>query len=655
MFELTPVESDFTPYHNGKGWRRTEADKPHDFILWDGEGITHDPNKPQNYVLFGCFDGHDHFLVKNRKLLADECLDLILSVSKSHPKAWHVSFAFGYDVTMILKSLPKGRLTRIKKFNHCRYKDYYLEYLPHKWFRVSKDGISATIYDTWGFFQSTLVAALKSYIPDHPLMQRLSEIELGKSLRGSFTWEDIDYVEQYWRIENELGHALVSQLKGYLYAVHLYITKWHGPGALADYVYRREEIHNNKSDCGSAVYDAARFAYAGGRFELFRVGRQLDVYSFDINSAYPEAISYLPSLAEGFWKYCEGNPEKVSTFAVYHIRTPKAKIQKRPSPLFHRNKTGDITFQQMTEGWYWAPEIQAMLDTGVEVEFIEGWEYIGWHSQPFAFVRGMYEERRAMKKAGIGSQIALKLCLNSLYGKMAQRAGWERSNKAPAWHQLEWAGWVTSYTRAKLFRLMQQIPWEHLIAVETDGLFSSYSPELLGITNSSELGGWEINHYDEVVYLQSGVYAKRQDNNWTAKYRGLDHDSISAQSIVEHSHHLLANEPWEPIVGTTTRFVGINNALWREEQHRGPMKLHMGKWEVDKKEITCGSEGKRKHMPKYCDACKLGVSAYDMPHDLMPITNLPLMSQRHDIPWLDGDAAGWRKLAELALETVTRS
>jgi hypothetical protein len=406
------------------------------------------------------------------------------------------------------------------------------------------------------------------------------------------------------------------------------------------------------------IYHASRYGYAGGRFEVFRIGRHLNAFSYDINSAYPEAISLLPSLREGFWHYVEEpGINDIPHFAIYHVRTGSKvdKVKLDVNPLFHRDMKGNITFQQLTEGWYWAPEIQAMLDTGCHVEFIEGWEYRGWRTYPFEFVRDMYEQRRALKALGNGSQMALKLALNSLYGKMAQRAGWERNGKAPTWHQLEWAGWVTSYTRAKLYRLMSRIPWDQIIAVETDGLFSTATPEQLGIVDSKELGGWEVNFYDELVYLQSGVYAKREGKDWSCKFRGLDKDSLTPLDIVNHSRILTPNEKWwYPIEGVTTRFIGMRHAIFRERHlHQGPMKLHMGKWETEKRAISSGSEGKRQHIIRLCAACKAGATAYEQPHDLAPMTKLPIMSQPHDIPWLDQDASVWRDRQDAEAELVS--
>lgn len=674
-----PIARLQTVGRNRRDIARAVSRRDRDFCIWDGEGATEPDarHKPQDFVLFGCFDGAYHHYVTGRRLTTYDCLGLIFRVNETIPDRIHVSFAFGYDTNMILRSLTDRQLRRLadKGTVYLGNKDrwqYRVEHVQGKWLRITKfgdnadwdpdDKVTVTIFDVWGFFQSSFIKACESYLPGNPLLDKIRE---GKGRRNVFTYADIDFITEYWKDENELGFALVNRLRELLYSVNLDITSWHGPGALASFVYRTRGVAAHKADCGPEIYDAARYAYAGGRFERFHIGRYQQAWGYDINSAYPTAIAQLPSLSEGQWRHRYLAPGEIRSsadlekFAVYRLDLRGYAIKRDAAPLFHRDSNGDVTFPWRLSGWYWAPEVAAMLDTLSEyrkrIQIVEAWEYLDWSTLPFAFVAEMYEERRRMKKAGIGSQIALKLCLNSLYGKMAQRAGWERAGKAPMWHQLEWAGWVTSHTRATLFRLMQQMGYDNLIAVETDGVYSSSSPDELGIADSSALGGWEVSAYDELIYLQSGVYAKRQGDDWEIKFRGLDKDSFgdtaeeSARAITEHSKLLVPGEKeWPALEGKTTRFIGYRNALFREIQNRGAMKQHHCVWETEPKAIDCGTVGKRIHSFRICKACADGATAYEAPHEtiiksrmMLPTAPADFMSFRHDIPWLDTDHDDW--------------
>jgi DNA polymerase type B, organellar and viral len=591
------------------------------------------------------------------------CLRHIISAGEIYTNHWHVGFAFDYDVNMILRNLTLAQFMRLRETGSCLIGDheYRVEHIPGKWFRVTHyrepKNVTVTIYDVWGFFQTSFVKALVANIPDHELMVHLPEIESGKDKRSQFTWAQFDFIKEYWSIESVLFHALVERLRELLYDVELFIAKWHGPGELANYAYRTHTVRKHKADCGAEIYDLARYGYAGGRFERFHIGRYQNVYAFDINSAYPWAISHLPSLTEGHWRHNSNvNRNGIAEFGIYRVSL-RERFGQPAGPLFCRDRRGNISYPWKVDGWYWSPEIKAMLAAYPElIECItEGWEYLGWESRPFAFVADVYETRRRMKRNGDGTQMALKLLLNSLYGKMAQRAGWKRTGKAPVWHQLEWAGWVTSFTRAQLYSVMSKLEQSELIAVETDGLFSTLSPEDIGIVDSSELGQWKATPIDELIYLQSGFYAKRIKNEWSLKYRGLDSRSVSISAIIDHAKQLGPiraprhehNDPdWPKLTGTTTRFVGYQNALWRQKQNQGPFETHHRVWETADKEFDTGRGMKRVHSPHLCGACDAGASAYDMPHDTVirpqamlnigaGITTLDYRSYPHDIPWLD--------------------
>lgn len=658
--EIEDFEAPF--YHDQsdehKVWHtRNVNPEDREFISWDGEGVRE--GKRQNYALFGSNVSEPLIAPK---LHTDEMLQHIIDVGAKNPTAWHVAFAFEYDVNMILRDLTVAHFQRLRTNGYVKYKNYRIEHVPSKWLQITqygetypenkRDRITVKICDTFGFFQTSFVKALKAYLPDHPLMVQLDIIEKGKQERKHFTFAKIQMIETYWRVEIALMKALIEKLRELLYSVNLKIKNWHGPGALANYAYQREGVRKHKSQCSEAIYDAARFAYAGGRFERFYIGRFNGGWSYDLNSAYPWAISRLPSLTEGEWRW-NPNPSRIVEFGVYNIRMRGNPLSQKPAPLFHRDSAGNMSYPWVTEGWYWSPEAQSVFYSK-DVEILGGWEYVGWKTRPFRFVEEIYRERREMKIANIAAQMALKLLLNSLYGKQAQRVGWERTGGAPKWHQLEWAGYVTSATRARLYQLMSRIPrGEYLIAVETDGLYTTANPIQLGVSDSLDLGGWEIKKFQEILYVQSGMYAiQTVKDGWKTKYRGLDDGSITPDILKNHLQILQPNlDIWPKLIGPTTRFVGYRQALWRQDMNMGPMKVHHCQWESDDKDLDAGNTGKRVHQAKYCKACKEGMTAYEAPHSttIRSAALLNPKSTRHDIPWIDANDIPYWRLREEGL------
>jgi DNA polymerase type B, organellar and viral len=650
-------------YHHGRTVKRNRSVNldSREFIAWDGEGINlSGVGKPQSYVLFGssedCISSPDG-------LSTFECLDHIIETGRRFPKAIHVGFAFGYDSNMILQSLAPATLARLHKQGWVRIlattgDRYTITFARGKYFRVTKysSGSKTTvqIFDIFSFFACSFIKAYADMVGPVP-----DVIRTGKAARGQWEIEDFPQIKEYWSVEIQLLKQLAMELRKRVFNAGLRINQWHGPGALASYVMRQHGIKSHMAQTLPEIRLAARYGYAGGRFELFKVGRVLGpVYGVDINSAYPHAIAQLPSLTDGEWRYVE-NPDTISRFGIYRVELARGGgFTRGPGPLFHRDRDHNISFPWFTSGWYFSPEAHEARKVGGHIS--SGWEYIGSHVRPFTFVEDMYLTRQDWKRRGISAQLALKLCLNSIYGKLAQRIGWdEQTRRIPPFHQLEWAGWVTSYVRARLFNVMKGIPFENLIAVETDGIYTTTDPATLGIVNSGKLGGWEVSEYSEVLYLQSGLAWLCDNNeNWHDKRRGLDpcregHTpnechcsgtfSLNAARDYLQSLHPRPNResPWTPYIGETTRFLGLGQALASSQ----PTKLRHCMWETNKRELIPGYGGKRVHLHKLCDACQVGATAYDQAHDLViqSLSVLNPQSYPHSIPWEEEHGhARWR-------------
>lgn len=655
------------PYHSGKPSRISQVPpEDRDFIAWDGEGVNlNGPNYPQSYTLFGCSTGD--YISSETHLHTFDLLDFIIRVGEQNRAAWHVGFAFNYDANMIMQSLHENSLRKIHETGKLtlRHKAsnqrYHLQFLPGKWFSVTRYGAKydrkknphdkshVRIYDIFSFFGTSFIKAYEDLVGSVPAV-----VTEGKAARNDFASLSTEYVLTYWRAEITMLRELADELRRRMYGANLRITHWHGPGALANYANRKNGIKQHMAESPNAVREAARYAYAGGRFEMFRLGRtDGPIYSLDINSAYPYGIAQLPSLSIGGWVHVQ-SPKRIARFGVYRIRLlPRPGgtfLERAPGPLFHRDVRGNISFPWVTDSWYWSPEVMNLRKLRPsQYEIVEGWEYLGWNDgpKPFGWVQDMYQLRRQWKDEDNPSERALKLCMNSLYGKMAQRVGWNETKRtAPTWHQLEWAGWVTSNCRAMLWNLMSRIPREHIIAVETDGLYTTMPPDALGIGDSKELGGWEVKEYDEIMYVQSGLAWLRKGNDWICKRRGLDARTFELADCRDYLSTLRAGEDWEPYVGRTTRFIGLGAAL----AGNAPLKVRHCVWQTIDREIRPGQGGKRIHVPTQCAACREGLSAYDSAHE-MSIRSLAYgnpKSHPHDIPWENGDLGyQWRDQQEI--------
>jgi hypothetical protein len=658
----TPGQTDLKYLRNVK--RRVLDDSGRAFIAWDGEGVNlRGPGRPQSYVLFG--NSVDTPIVGLKGLGLWDCLDHIIEAGRRHPGSVHIGYAFGYDSNMIVQNLPPTLLGRLHKQGWVKLKrghtQYIVTYRPHKYFQVShwvpgraaNTKVTVRIYDIFTFFMTSFVQAYEDMVG--PVQEILSA---GKDARKDFSIDQIDMIRTYWELEIQNLRELAEKLREHVYSAGLPITEWHGPGALSSLAMKQHGVKAHMKRSNDDVRLASRYAYAAGRFELYKVGRVVGpIYGIDRNSAYPYALTKLPSLAAGEWSYRDSTQwtggGTLRAFGLYHLRLSRGGLTElSPSPLYLRDKHHELYYPWHVEGWYWGPEAMQAVRKGAKV--LESWEFNDTGIRPFAFISPMYSQRQKWKSAENSAQMALKLCMNSMYGKLAQRVGYDpKSGRVPAWHQLEWAGWTTSLTRAAMYSLMEKIRFSDLIAVETDGIYTTMPPSELGITPSTDLGGWSIDVYDEMVYVQSGLAWLRKGEckmgcphdrdairdkrcAWTQKRRGLDWDSFTLDQCLDYVRRLEPNGVWPDYTGYTTRFATMGQAL----ASKNVSSRHCV-WTHAERTISTGRAGKRIHIPAVCQACKSGNTAYDMAHDLAIsprfISN-GIRSYPHHIPWEEFNA-----------------
>lgn len=617
-------------YHTGKGAPTKTINR--EFVAWDGEGITFPGNTAQSYVLFGNSKGYQ---ISSTELGTVECLELMIATEIDLPLAIHVGFAFSYDVEMILKDIPSGYMRDLKSYGSIKWKGYRIEFRRGKWFQVTKyitdeTKVVCRIWDVWSFFSTSFVVALQEYLPGN---EEVAFIAAGKQNRSLFTWDELHSdIIPYWQAELRTMVMLMNKLREVCYNADLKINQWHGPGALATYAMTQRGVKRSMATIPDDVAQASRFAYAGGRFELFKIGYHHDkAYSYDIRSAYPSAIRDLPNLSSGRWNHVV-SPTQIATFGVYRIRfTHHNILSTRPMPYYYRDVHSAVHFPNVVEGWYWSPEAKLAPIFGNEAEIVEGWEYEDTGERPFAWIEDTYNLRAEWKREGNPSQIALKLLMNSMYGKFAQRVGF-KGKDSPTWHQLEWAGYITSHCRAKLFGAMLEAHSKNaLIAVETDGIFTSSPLDFPKV--GPNLGEWELEVYDSLIYLQSGFYYKKAHGNWQSRSRGFDKGSITIEDAIAS---LGKWRPWQDeapigsILGTMTRFTTMGQWL----TYHNPEQFRRT-WSTSIRELKLGTDGKRVHRPLFCQACVQGISPVDMLHDMTIYQTVGGHTYPHMLPWID--------------------
>lgn len=565
------------------------------FVAWDGEG-GNETDGSHTYFLLANSVGSK--LAVREGLSTAAVFSLFIDVENAFrfvgERVTHIGYGLSYDINMILRDMSETHLTELYRTGRTNWYGWFVEWRAGKSLAVRQGDVRFQLFDVLPFFQRSFVAACDEYLgSSHQLWASMREqVVREKARRGTFDWSDIDSVTSYNSSELALLVALADELRIRLYRVGIKVSRWDGPGAIAGALFKKYETKSYKADAPDEVAKAARFAYAGGRFEIIRKGHSMEpCYQYDIRSAYPSAARHLPCLRHGTWTHRtihHGIIRTVVPFGIYRIEivNPPTDSPTQPQPFWMRNKNGTVHFAEYSHGWYWSPEAQLALDLdGCTIH--EAYEF---HQEcdhvPFEFVEPLYNKRAALKKAGDGAHVGLKLGLNSLYGKLAQQVGWGIDNdgnlRLPPYHCLEWAGWITSHCRSQVYRATLSEP-HHIIAFETDAVFSR---KPLTLPVGERLGEWESTDYSSLTYLKSGMYfGTLADGTEVEKSRGINKGTLTREQVIAA---LEAEKRGEfPILeAEQTRFVGLGQAI-----HQG-----MGKWRrwyTNPRNISVALSGKR--------------------------------------------------------------
>jgi hypothetical protein len=529
------------------------------FIAWDGEGIT-DAEGVHKYTLLANSAGGK--LRNTEGIGTREALDFLCTEGRKYQRAIHTIFAGGYDINMLLKDVPINALYSLQATGTCSFENFTIWYTPKKKFAVNRVNPHKTQYrnshvvprysgglvlwDSFGFSQSSFVVALENWLGRENVPE-LDTIIAMKKRRSTFQQEDQDEVESYNDLELQYIVKIMVKLRDALAEAGIVITKWHGAGAIAETVLAQHNVRHYIAPLPREVQDAAQYAYSGGRIEALCLGNSPPkkfIYRYDINSAYPSQMKNLPCLIHGEWVWHDGPP--ISDFSMVHLswNLPARLFY----PFFYRKRDGSISYPQTGEGWYWYPEYQ--LEQNIHIH--ESWSYVtDCDCRPMGWVEDMYKFRLELKARGSAAEKALKLGMNSFYGKFVQKAGYQRGRRIPGYHSLAYGGYITSSNRAQLYRAAIQHPTDVLMFA-TDAFYSTRKHNL---PCSTALGEWDFARYDQITIAQAGVYWTLKDGIWGEKYRGFDAESLSRERVIK------AWKTKTDYQATLTRFIGLGSAL----------------------------------------------------------------------------------------------
>lgn len=588
---------DLTRIGNKKQYRDAKGAKPKQVVAVDTE--THNGNIFHLADSTGKFLGHPNISFEN---IAEHLL--------SYEDDLIFFYNLGYDAGCIMKLLPKDILNKYKTNNilHFTYNKYHIHYIPKRLLSIRKGNHVALCYDIAQYFDNqSLPDAYKKHIGE--LTKKYLDF---KGQRKKFT------LRYYLRNKKQIHNYCVQDciytkelanywLNIFKMAYGFLPRKWISSGYLAEKVvlYFGIMIPYFK-DIPYEYHFLAWQCFYGGRFELIMRGFIGECYQYDVNSAYPYALTKIPDIRDGKWiKSVKINPN--SALGFFHIRASVSDSVKI-SPFPFRTKKNRIIYPVGGfETFVTLEELNAVVgDSRISYKIIDSLQFIPNKNctYPFRnFIEEQYAKRLKLKHDKNPIELAIKIILNSIYGKTAQRVNNETGN---LFFPII-ASFITGYARAQLYKFVRDNNLEkETVAFATDSVACTRKiPNL----NSEKLGEMKLDKEgNDVFFLSNGFY--KFNGKW--KNRGIGYDTERKLEI-EHTDTKVDKKGQLYITVKTTKTTHIRSGIKYNKIDK------VGKIEVYEKHINLNSDRKRfweKDLTALdnktrCDSVPININLFD--------------------------------------------
>lgn len=318
-----------------------------------------------------------------------------------------------------------------------------------------------------------------------------------------------------------------------------------------------------KSESESNILRAFWSAYQGGHFESVGSGMKENVKAFDITSAYPHVMWWLPDSSAGVWvgsfsgdlegeeawDYLdrEHEPYSLSVFeAEVHFPHdlkiyPAAKISEVAGCLMNpRIVIGFFTGDEIKEFQKWNAEIfierwAAFLPDRSHDQAEDVENGVRYPFRPFirTFYGGKLDQDR-LKAEGSPDydperRALFKLMINSLYGKTIQAIEKEGVRVSGQLFNPMYAAIITAGCRMRCAEIIRINGTDRAVSVATDGVIFEGEETILIPENPRpvyfdgervNLGDWEGDGEGTLLMMMSGVYTILKDEITKNTYRG---------------------------------------------------------------------------------------------------------------------------------------
>ena len=471
------------------------------------------------------------------KCIEPNGIDDVLAFLRRKQNAIYFCYNLRFDVQSIIKLLPRENIIELgtKDLHKTQYGDYFLTYIPKKMFSIRKKAHAVHIFDIAQYYQGmSLDTAAKQYLGDS---KSATELGLDRKRIGSergYYEQNRDNILKYCRKDAQLTQSLALFMENTFAKIEFEgnepVINFNRPVSIASVAAKWMRERSVKYPMipqyikNAGWYLAAEQSYRGGRFSTLQRGYfDSPLFDYDLNSAYPATMVTLPNWSDGKFEIIDATNQLRFDDAEYAWMLVEFDCPHIPHVSATNWKWDEVIQMEdgtMREMKVIAPNKRIFYPTGkrtrwltkLDIDFLErnGYEYqiqygVGWkrktdkYENPFAWMRDFYEKRKLVKARGdFAVQYAMKIFLNSLYGKTVQKTG----DRFSGMQNFFYGSYITSDCRNKVNQVCEDNP-NTVVNIATDGVLCT--KKISGLTLSDKLGDWEYTKYKSGIVLGNGM------------------------------------------------------------------------------------------------------------------------------------------------------
>lgn len=407
------------------------------------------------------------------------------------------------------------------KFKNWTFKGVYANTtFLHMYHKSSHKTVS--LIDTSAFFYGSLKKNAEIFCPETPKLD--SPDKLGSK---RFKKTDKKFIAYAWR-DAEICYKIGLYIDGLHQEYEIPQTP--SLPSMAQKIFRKNYMTQDIPQSPKPILYAALHSYHGGKNNItVPAGWYKNIYEIDINSAYPFAMSKMPSFYDlKLYKKIKPNVflKKYPSFGVYRI-SGRLKDCKYPVIFSHNFKAEKNVVNRV---WTTGFELnEALRSRELNLTEISGYCYNSEKDKNISPLKKFSEDFFVLKNQEKNpiKKMFYKILLNSLYGKFIQTIKKSENEQlivdldkeklvvknrkiaGGLFHPFI-ATLITGFTRAQIHRLEHKYQALH---TSTDGIISYLKPK-----SSKKLGGISLKSFGNALILRNKLYIIYNNKKEIIKY-----------------------------------------------------------------------------------------------------------------------------------------